>query len=810
MENKLDAKDVVLPESELNKIIEKQTVEADENKESITVVEIPIFRQEEIDDLNNKIKSLSDDNQELKQKIANLEKQKSDILKNSDKLSKKESDLANKEFDLIAKEQNAINDFAVQKQSMLESFKKEKSELESQLLNLKNSASELKQKMISDELTAKSVQEEKLQRAFQVKIEQQDKELIDRQNRFESDLNNLKETHNQMLSTIQNDLLAEKNKFQELNSELEKKLIEVAEQQSDLNFSRDMLKADKANLGQQIEERVSQAVLNMQNKIVLLERHIEELNDDLKSKSDLIKDLQTLQRRFGNQSPEEIIRSIKEKDTEIERLCQELSLRPSEIDGKKFEMLKKTNESLNRDYLEVSKAKMELESERHKYLMSVGELEKARQEKDFAERRREAVSATVAEYQSEVTRLKAVYEKPKEQLGRIAPIEKPLPDFKLYEKRLDVEVNEIEWLNKITQDCKESGINFSNRIIYSFHTCLKTSEWSPLTVLAGVSGTGKSELPRLYALFGGMLFIPLSVQPNWDSTQSLFGYFNSVDNAFNATELLRAMVQMSKSKDDYPESMNDSMLLCLLDEMNLSYVELYFSDLLSKLETRRGQDSIALDVDLGAGFDKYKLNLSKNVLWTGTMNEDETTKTLSDKVLDRANLLSFPRPEKFVRRTTPKLKARSKLISKTLWNNWLSASVLFEESLIEPYKVALEEINGRLEKVGRALGHRVWQSIENYMSNYPLIIAEFAKEERDDAEISKFMQIAFEDQLVQKVMPKLRGIETSGKSKTECLEPITKIITDHAPGIINDFTLAKQSGHGVFVWNNSKYLETDI
>lgn len=75
----------------------------------------------------------------MKQKIANLEKQKSDILKNSDKLSKKESDLANKEFELIAKEQNAINDFAVQKQSMLESFKKEKSELESQLLDLKNS-----------------------------------------------------------------------------------------------------------------------------------------------------------------------------------------------------------------------------------------------------------------------------------------------------------------------------------------------------------------------------------------------------------------------------------------------------------------------------------------------------------------------------------------------------------------------------------------------------------------------------------------------------------------------------------------------
>lgn len=34
------------------------------------------------------------------------------------------------------------------------------------------------------------------------------------------------------------------------------------------------------------------------------------------------------------------------------------------------------------------------------------------------------------------------------------------------------------------------------------------------------------------------------------------------------------------------------------------------------------------------------------------------------------------------------------------------------------------------------------------------------------------MHVAFEDQLVQKVMPKLRGIDTRGKSKTECLDKI--------------------------------------
>ena len=46
----------------------------------------------------------------------------------------------------------------------------------------------------------------------------------------------------------------------------------------------------------------------------------------------------------------------------------------------------------------------------------------------------------------------------------------------------------------------------------------------------------------------------------------------------------------------------------------------------------------------------YQLPLGRNVLWTGTMNQDETTKSLSDKVLDRSIIIHFPRPTKLKRR----------------------------------------------------------------------------------------------------------------------------------------------------------------
>lgn len=84
-------------------------------------------------------------------------------------------------------------------------------------------------------------------------------------------------------------------------------------------------------------------------------------------------------------------------------------------------------------------------------------------------------------------------------------------------------INELDVWTILFKDWWLSGLHFSNRILCAFHTALKIVEWSPLTVLAGVSGTGKSELPKLYSRFGGINFINVPVQPNWDSQESMLG-----------------------------------------------------------------------------------------------------------------------------------------------------------------------------------------------------------------------------------------------------------------------------------------------
>jgi len=58
-------------------------------------------------------------------------------------------------------------------------------------------------------------------------------------------------------------------------------------------------------------------------------------------------------------------------------------------------------------------------------------------------------------------------------------------------------------------------------------------------------------------------------------------------------------------------------------------------------------------------------------------------------------------------------------------------------------------------------------------------------------------------------MPKLRGIETRGKSKSDCLDKIRAQLGNDDYTIIEDFDLACEFGYGQFIWNSANYLKDD-
>lgn len=559
------------------------------------------------------------------------------------------------------------------------------------------------------------------------------------------------------------------------------------------------LEEREADIDGEAAKRSPEIIADKDREIEALKKEAESLRNSLFAHTSMAAKFDDLTAQFGGKNPAEVL-------LDYQRLVQELSIAMEKVNStpsyalqKQAADLQEKENALNERESALTQKEKESEQFRDDYAQKQAEINELQLKNEAQERDLKIVK-------EQLERLRSTYENPAEREERIAEINKPLRKTDDLPERMNKEqassLTEIGWLKNINEKIEGSGLHFPRRILYAFHTALKTSEMSPLTVLAGVSGTGKSELPRLYSRFGGINFLGVPVEPNWDCQEAMLGYYNSIDNCFEPTEMLRILAQ-SQRKESEQNGLSDVMTMILLDEMNLANVELYFADFLSKLETRRGlSDSEVpyLGVKIGSKMDDWQLRLGRNVLWTGTMNNDETTKTLSDKVLDRGIVISFPRPKELIRPNGKTLLASSPLLLRTAWESWVHGehgALRFTDEQIEGFKHTVEQINEQLGRTGRALGHRVWQSIESYMSLYPTVISAQSDDERESA-----MKNAFEDQLVQKVMPKLRGLETRG-TQGEVLDKIEGLLPET---LRDDFKNAQTQNYGQFIWSTSEYL----
>jgi len=766
--------------------------------------------------------------------------QKEQTLKTAkDEIAKKEAELNDKRVHLEKMELQAKNGFPQLFEEKFASFKKQLEQREAKcVVELKSLEGE-KEKLRQREL---AVQKAEIQRdneyadaraklddeLFNLRKEQEKEMESKRANALTAIEKELSEERRSRIASLEKEiadrLKAHEAAIQQEKNELEQKRKALLKDQAELDELKDELEYQKQRLQSskdRLEERESNLNLEVDAKVVeqkqsfeseksALNDEIARLRESIKTSSALISNFEELKHKLGDEDPAAVLLKLKTYEEEIKKLRDDLATRPTQEMQEAFDRLKKEQASFEHACSRLSDENVQLKKnaqEQSQLELQISDLET---EKKSYKQRFESVDADNNRLMEELKRLQSSYEREQDREARIRDIENPYIQKEL--PRAANKIEELQWLDGISKSCIDYGLRFPRRILHAFHTALKTSEWSPITVLAGVSGTGKSELPRLYSHFGGINFLSLSVQPNWDSQESMLGFFNSIDNKFDAQPVLRLLAQSQKAKtNDYPHGIEDAMSLILMDEMNLAHVELYFAEFLSKLELRRGRkgnEVPCLEVKLGAGIQHYDLPLGRNVLWAGTMNQDETTKSLSDKVLDRGIVINFPRPTTLERRRQLKrLDDQAPLLSRKLWESWWCRESKFNDDQILPFKGFIEEMNTSLSKVGRALGHRVWQSIEYYMANYPDVLE--AQRNNDDAGLGKAMKIAFEDQLVQKVMPKLRGIETRGKSKSDCLDKIRAQLKDDDYTIIEDFDLACEFGYGQFIWNSANYLKDD-
>jgi hypothetical protein len=222
---------------------------------------------------------------------------------------------------------------------------------------------------------------------------------------------------------------------------------------------------------------------------------------------------------------------------------------------------------------------------------------------------------------------------------------------------------------------------------------------SKLLILQGMSGTGKSSLPRIFseAISGFNHLIP--VESSWRDRNELLGYYNDFNKKFNAKTFTIELYWSGKDR------CRNVPTFIVLDEMNLSRIEYYFSDFLAVLQETDPKNwmvelvsndmrTFPMDIpyeekqlmknedltihniwerieksyrgELGATttdeektkladylkgrklltgakdiIDGRKLRIHKNVWFVGTANKDESTFEITDKVYDRAQVLSL-------------------------------------------------------------------------------------------------------------------------------------------------------------------------
>ena len=153
-----------------------------------------------------------------------------------------------------------------------------------------------------------------------------------------------------------------------------------------------------------------------------------------------------------------------------------------------------------------------------------------------------------------------------------------------------------------------------------------------LVILQGISGTGKTSLAYAWGKFVKNDSCVASVQPSWRDKTELVGYFNEFTKKFNETNVLAEL---------YSASYDDNVHTIILDEMNIARVEYYFAEMLSILEMPSRDEWIIELVTSGWPEDpvrlmKGKLKLPGNMWYIGTINNDDSTFMVTDKVYDRA------------------------------------------------------------------------------------------------------------------------------------------------------------------------------
>ncbi|AST56490.1 atpase [Thermoanaerobacterium thermosaccharolyticum] len=307
-----------------------------------------------------------------------------------------------------------------------------------------------------------------------------------------------------------------------------------------------------------------------------------------------------------------------------------------------------------------------------------------------------------------------------------------------------------EEITNIKNYIRSRGFLYDDNLIENYYLSLKTK---PFLILAGISGTGKSKLARLFAeaigaIAGNRRFKLVPVRPDWSDSTDLLGY-KDLNGRFHPG-VLTTFVKDAMENPQKP-------YFFVLDEMNLARVEYYFSDVLSIIESRNKVNKTIVSDSLlnrelldSASFSDYgDIYIPDNLYFIGTVNMDETTFPFSKKVLDRANVIELSDVD-----LGYAFEDVEEVLPKTLNNDFLRSDFLTLKDCAVYDDIVYKTIS-ILKEINNVLGYyRFGYRVRDEICFYTIYNSIYGLMYFDDA---------MDYEILQKILPRINGSSISIK-----------------------------------------------
>lgn len=505
-------------------------------------------------------------------------------------------------------------------------------------------------------------------------------------------------------------LAAERAELDGARESLRQREVTVRAMEDEVRSNTEFLKEKEASIQSLVKRRVEADKAAVQEQIDDLESQLAAERERVAEKDVRLRDLRNRLASFGD-DPEGQQRQIDALSAKLRDREDELSRRPAEAEIVDLRKQAQRVTDAEGDAAYWRSLHDQIDSQLRRYLVNVGEMEVLRDERDALASQTETLRQAISQQKSDWEELQA-----KENSTR------PFPACSDYDDdpRLARELigRDFDTLADLVGEIRDRmATNATTSFYYSesdVRLFLAGLSASRLHILQGISGTGKTSLPREFfkAIAGDTAVEIVEVQAGWRDKDDLFGYYNAFEKRFAESEFTKALYRaLLPANADRP-------MVVVLDEMNLAHPEQYFSVMLSLLEnSATEQVSIPLLTsaipNLPAMFEGSELPLPRNVWFVGTANHDETTVAFADKTYDRAHVQVLP--SNYVPFQARNHGQADPVSFEALDRRFTTASKEYAHDVEEAKNFLTGRMRGEFEEFGVGWGNRLERQIDRFV-----------------------------------------------------------------------------------------------